>query len=471
MHAYAADDPLFLAMNERGQRDANIGNFCVKCHAPMAVAAAGDTVVTTAMLQALPKSQRGVTCYFCHSIEGVADKHNNPLRLANDGVMRGSFRDAVPNEAHASAYSEFLDGTRLESADACGSCHDIVNDKQAHVERTFEEWTTSVFSKAIQGQTCAQCHVSRSQRLDVIADGPKVRGVFARYRHDHTMPGVDRAITPFPEIAAQDEAVKTFLNLPPVVQTAVCVGSLGSEARIAVIVDNRQSGHNWPSGASQDRQFWFEVTAYAGGVPVYQSGSVPSGMDPAKAGDEDIWLLRDCMFDERDQETHVLWEAKTIDSLTLPAPVTLDPGNPDYYKSHVTRGFPLDSTKRIAPHPDRVTLKVWAQAFPYYVFDEFMPELKGLGYTEDELRQTRAKLAPVQVTSNVLLTDAGLSNEPGVLEWTMEAAQKTKGGVFPNSADLIPVLPRGVWVYCVTGTNMAFGGQAIRAPTSTRCKP
>src|SRR5215467_12647759 len=36
MHAYATDDPLFVALNKRGQ-DAQIGAFCVKCHAPMAV--------------------------------------------------------------------------------------------------------------------------------------------------------------------------------------------------------------------------------------------------------------------------------------------------------------------------------------------------------------------------------------------------------------------------------------------------
>jgi hypothetical protein len=40
MHAHAADDPVFLAMNKRGQRETNgaLGDFCVKCHAPMAVA-------------------------------------------------------------------------------------------------------------------------------------------------------------------------------------------------------------------------------------------------------------------------------------------------------------------------------------------------------------------------------------------------------------------------------------------------
>ena len=39
MHAYASDDPVFLAMNQRGQRETGgeLGDFCVKCHAPMAV--------------------------------------------------------------------------------------------------------------------------------------------------------------------------------------------------------------------------------------------------------------------------------------------------------------------------------------------------------------------------------------------------------------------------------------------------
>ena len=39
MHAYASDDPVFRAMNQRGQRETKgqLGSFCVKCHAPMAV--------------------------------------------------------------------------------------------------------------------------------------------------------------------------------------------------------------------------------------------------------------------------------------------------------------------------------------------------------------------------------------------------------------------------------------------------
>src|SRR6476659_6218543 len=40
MHAYASKDPVFLAMNRRGQQETGgaLGTFCVNCHAPMAVA-------------------------------------------------------------------------------------------------------------------------------------------------------------------------------------------------------------------------------------------------------------------------------------------------------------------------------------------------------------------------------------------------------------------------------------------------
>ena len=110
--------------------------------------------------------------------------------------------------------------------------------------------------------------------------------------------------------------------------------------------------------------------------------------------------------------------------------------------------------------PDRVTLRAWIQAFPYAVFDEFEPELKGMGYDDAQLRQIRAKLAPVQVTTNL---KAG-SN--GVLEWTPdEATAQAQAGTFPNTAGLIPAFPRSVFVRCVTGTGMVMKGQNILPPT------
>jgi len=98
MHAYASIDPVFRAMNARGQREAQIGNFCINCHAPMAVQEAGSS--DTIDIEQVPEALQGVTCYFCHNVAGVDGAHNNPLKLANDQTLRAQFKDPVKNKAH-----------------------------------------------------------------------------------------------------------------------------------------------------------------------------------------------------------------------------------------------------------------------------------------------------------------------------------------------------------------------------------
>ena len=149
-----------------------------------------------------------------------------------------------------------------------------------------------------RASTCAQCHVPRGLAKELIADGPKAPGVFARFAHNHQMAAVDRAITDFPEIEAQKTAVAAELDKE--LQSALCVADFGADAaKIAILVDNFAAGHRWPSGAAQDRQLWFELRAYAGDKQVYQSGVVGDGIDPKEMPDDDIWLMRDCMFDRR----------------------------------------------------------------------------------------------------------------------------------------------------------------------------
>ena len=142
MHAYASDDPLFLAMNQRGQREAQIGPFCLNCHAPMAVRTGATTDGLN--LADVPRQLKGVTCYFCHAVSDVQGSHDNPLQLAADAVMRGELKDPQKNGFHDSGYSALHDRDRLESAQLCGSCHDIVNGKGVHLERTFQEWQETV---------------------------------------------------------------------------------------------------------------------------------------------------------------------------------------------------------------------------------------------------------------------------------------------------------------------------------------
>lgn len=441
MHAYASEDPLFLAMNQRGQEVAQIGPFCVNCHAPMAVRTRASSDGTN--LASLPNALKGVTCYFCHVIDRATGAHDASVHLGEPALMRGPLTDAAPNSAHGSAYSTLHDRARLESASLCGSCHDIVNGHGAHVERTFAEWEESVFATS-GGNTCGQCHMSQSA-----APGPasSLPGAPLRNLHDHQFPGVDLALTDFPQADAQRQAVQSFLDTT--LQTALCVRGLGAQASVFVVVDNVAAGHRWPSGAAQDRRAWFELNAYSAGVAIYQSGVAPVGASPA---DSDLWLIQDCLFDAQGERVDTFWDAATTDSNQLPGQLTFDANSPLYYRTHVTQSYPRSGQKTLSAYPDRVTLDVHLLAFPFELFEDLFSEPARLRLSAADVQALRAKLVPLDVGKQ--------------LEWTAAAAADTAhgGSVY---------FEQGVPVRCVTNTGLNAAADKQPAPVHANpaCTP
>jgi len=437
MHAYAAADPLFLAMNARGQRETNgeLGSFCVGCHAPMAVR---EGLTTDGLnLDEVPDELEGVTCFFCHTVDAVEGAHNNPLRLARGITMRGPFADPVDNEAHPSAYSALHDRDKAESASLCGSCHDIVTPLGAAIERTYVEWQASVFAEP-GGATCGQCHMDQSTHLEPVAKAP---GVLARRRHAHGFPGVDVALTEFPEADAQRAAVEAFLGTT--LQSALCVVQSGvDQSAIRVILDNVAGGHGFPSGAGQDRRLWVEIVATRGEEVLYQSGLVPDGTPVTEVEDPDLWLMRDCMLGEDGEEVHMFWEAFSAETNQLPAQATFNPLDPRFYQTHVLQSFPRGALATFAGVPDRVTLKVRLQPVGLEVLDDLVES----GDLDPAVRDAMPTF------------DLAMGGET-VLEWTSDAVngQYFEDGLFP--------------VQCVTHTNLNVVADKVPAAERASCAP
>jgi hypothetical protein len=334
MHAYAADDPVFLAMNARGQRETGgeLGDFCVKCHAPMAVAL-GETK-DGLNLDELPQHLKGVTCYFCHNVEAVQGTHNNPLKLAMDDVMRGSLLEPDPleNDFHATDYSALVDGDTVASSEMCGSCHDLVNPAGVHVERTYEEWLASFYSTPseanpqlldpVVGQSCNDCHMHSLDQL--AAEYP---GVPSRRAHDHRFVGIDVALTDFPDAEqgptlAADQREHLLDALDPEVCVGLCVNPAdGGRTEVQVWLHNEFAGHNFPSGAAQDRRLWVELVGYDGDTRVLESGVVAddASIELAAAADPMLWVLRDFAYTDESatEPAHMFWEIGHIVPNTL----------------------------------------------------------------------------------------------------------------------------------------------------------
>ena len=264
MHAYAADDPVFLAMNARGQAetDGRLGSFCVNCHAPLAVR---EGLTDDGLnLGELPEAMRGVTCYFCHNTVALEGTHNNPLALANDRSMRGSFTDAAPNTAHSSAYAPHFDGSEPEASALCGACHDVTLPEhlvgtEVPLERTFVEWQASLFAAPHDegGVGCSGCHMPKSPRRERAAESS---GASRRRSARHDFEGIDLALTPFPQRERQRILVERLVASSLLAE--ICVAETGA---IEVTLENAGAGHHWPSGASHHRQVWLEVQAFVAG--------------------------------------------------------------------------------------------------------------------------------------------------------------------------------------------------------------
>jgi hypothetical protein len=405
MHAYAATDPVFRAMNKRGQREKKLGDFCVNCHAPMAVRE-GATVDGTD-LDSVPKKLQGVTCYFCHQVTDVAGTHNNPLVLANDTTMRGEFHDPAKNPAHIGAYSALHDSARVQTGEdmangskLCGACHDIVVPGHfsgatdagvagdVALERTFTEWQASLFSKPIHEnptpESCTACHSGRSE--DVIAAGPGLDTKLRKYRHSHDFPGVDVALTDFPNKASQRDSVLSLLEQTMRIQLCVSDPKISPFGNTTVQIDNVSTGHNVPSGSSQDRRFWFELHAYdATGAELYSSGVVPPGTSVTQLEDKTTAdlpdgalisgspapaQLRDVALDKDGKPAHMFWDVARIDQSdprrrSLGTTITLLD-----VTSH-QRAYPFQNPHP-GKHPTRVTLTLHVQPIGRDVLDDLV---------------------------------------------------------------------------------------------------
>lgn len=365
MHAYASRDPVFVAMNQRGQRETQgaLGDFCVRCHAPMAARELQQADAGFADLSALPPQLQGVTCYFCHNAIGVTDHANGALTLANDDTMRGGIVDPIQPPVHRAAYSQFHDRAQADSATLCGSCHDVVTPKGVHLERTFAEYQTSLFAKSGAAfASCQSCHMVGDPGVAAEYEGAPTRVV-----HEHLWPGVDVALTDAPEQEAMLAAVEecelpnsiSLFDLKPVSGADDTAPPLPGAFYLRVTLET-SAAHNEPSGVTHDRRMWLELTAYddkdqilfqTGAIDDHAPEELPS-TDPNY--DPHLWQFRDRTFDEQGNVARMFWDVARDDTQTnptLPAPVTAVQGSHSLIRVYYLGQAPTRVSARVRIRP------------------------------------------------------------------------------------------------------------------------
>ena len=345
---HAASSPTFaafeLAMNRitngafaHGSGTPN-ENFCSGCHIPNAVL--GEELapyenlenLTPSIEQANPESLVGVNCHFCHSVGEIDESHSiagDGLGTAKvlvhepDGPMQGPYE--TPFSPHSTEENELF-----TTSNFCGTCHDVRSAKPdvvtgepfLRVEETFTEWQESDWatggghSPMSEPVTCQDCHMSEYPNA---APGTRpsmpissVPGMPDREHANHNFTAVSIALNTdpaFPQVDSfdvnGDGVLETQSDRREQMLQAACTMVVGSGTTkkilaatdtlvLAFDITNTGAGHDVPSGFSQEREMWVELTVTdASGTSLYQSGYLVDSAHDSTGETQPDGLLQD----------------------------------------------------------------------------------------------------------------------------------------------------------------------------------
>jgi len=247
MHSKALDDPLYLYKLEEANKatDGALGAFCNTCHGPVATMSGEITDLSGASAQ----SREGVACGFCHHVTGTGQPIANVSQSVQaDGVMRAQFDDAV-SPFHETAYSGFH-----QTAEFCGSCHNVDHPVNGlHLESTYTEWKEGPY--APEGIVCQDCHMTPGPGVTKPYPGTAAAGGPQRdHIYQMTFAGGNVGLGDSVRAEERLQAAATIeLRVPEVIET-------GTPAQAQVVITNSGAGHFLPTGLTEVRQMWLEVT-------------------------------------------------------------------------------------------------------------------------------------------------------------------------------------------------------------------
>lgn len=304
MMGSSARDPVFWAgVAIAHQDEPGETAQCVRCHAPRAYVGGRDDAIGIDEL--LPDDLTGVDCELCHRLIADADTPAGDARYAIDDVLgldgdvpkRGPWDYKVGEPPkHGFAFDTYLGGSRM-----CGTCHDV-STGQTRVDadgaslgvpfgeqRTYSEWLGSDF--AVEGpgfKSCQDCHMPAVADVAGCAELESQGDRHATGGRRHDLAGANRRMVELLKqqygdageqavddvffdiaLASVDRTLAEAATLEVSAPTEVDLGVGLTE--LAVKVTNN-TGHKLPTGYSEGRVMWLEVTGRYGDEVVYASG-------------------------------------------------------------------------------------------------------------------------------------------------------------------------------------------------------
>ena len=316
MMANAARDPYWRAkvryeLNQHADLQSVIGDKCTRCHAPMANFLAKsrqekvnilDDGVLNANHPLHDAAINGVSCTVCHQIKnsenlGTLSSFSGNYQISTERRIYGPFQQPSVGSmmsaiGYTPVYSEHISSSKL-----CATCHNLKTpfvDEFGKILSTTEasefpeqmpysEWLHSDYAKnPVSGQTCQQCHMSRTNGVKLSSTSPELesRDNFAI----HEFVGANRLMLDI--FNNNGTALGTLSNnfnetlnktqemLNRSASLEKVSSSFNSQGLQFTLKVNSETGHKLPSGYPSRRVILHVIVKDSQGKLVFESGKV-----------------------------------------------------------------------------------------------------------------------------------------------------------------------------------------------------
>lgn len=311
-HRYAASDPFFRVVQEAMgiEKGAASTRYCAGCHDPISLFAGTKNLYSDNLTNKTGLDE-GVSCISCHSIKEIDERGNADYEIEpsvrymyelKEGKTAKWISDFLIR-SYPKQHVESFDRSVFKTSEFCSSCHKQFLDEKINgvgwvqLQNQFDPWKESHWytegDKTVTIE-CRECHMPLVASIDPASgDVTDYNRTHNDGKHrSHRFLGANQFVPTILELPNAEEHVEQIekwlqgkIEIPEIADkweenAAVPVHIIapdsiqaGENLPLNVLITNKKTGHDFPTGPLDIIQSWLEVTAIdQNGNVLYTSG-------------------------------------------------------------------------------------------------------------------------------------------------------------------------------------------------------
>lgn len=274
--------------------------WCMGCHSPSGVTT-GLTKTTHTMDKLFEsgaktlieelntfgneKLEEGVSCIACHRITKIEDVGGNAAYTLNLTEREKYVFEDTPHKTAQWLSEKFINSKPQAHLDSymdpiykesvyCASCHDeFTPGSGSKIVSTFKEWQESSFNNPedpAKHKTCIDCHMTflENEKLSALQGQSTSGGKVKKDVKVHYFSGSNHFLSGLKSEVHEDQTIQLL-------KTSAKLDVDFKENKLLVGVTNIGAGHHLPTGVSDFRELWLDITVKnRNGEVIFESGKL-----------------------------------------------------------------------------------------------------------------------------------------------------------------------------------------------------